>query len=114
MEIVTVKIELERDDISAMLRLLGHKLSEEMWNKMKGQEYTLNDEDMQEQAGAMRLTFSVLAVGKLLNGDCADTKEKRSGPVKSFSERINAMHKQQEELRNERKPEVTNDEPVVF
>lgn len=46
MEIVTVKIELERDDVSAMLRLLGNKLSEEMWDKMKDQECTLDDEDM--------------------------------------------------------------------
>ena len=52
MEKVIVKIELDRDDVSAMMRLAGSKLTDEQWDKMKGQECTLNDEDSQRGNGA--------------------------------------------------------------
>lgn len=66
MEKVTVKIELDRDDISAMMHLLGSKLSNEHWDKMKGKEYTMCDEDMEDQAVQMKLAFSAIAVSNLL------------------------------------------------
>ena len=46
MEKVIVKIELDRDDVSAMVRLAGSKLTDEQWDKMKGQECIIIDEDM--------------------------------------------------------------------
>lgn len=66
MEKVTVKIELERDDISTIVRLSGHKLSDEYWEKMKGKECIICDEDMGDQAVQMKLLFSALAVTHLL------------------------------------------------
>ena len=50
MEKVTVKIELEREDISTLMFLAGGKLSEEQWNKLKGTEYTVEDDDLEGQA----------------------------------------------------------------
>lgn len=91
MEIVTVKIELERDDISAMLRLLGYKLSEEMWNEMKDKECTLDDEDMEDQVGSMKFMFSVLAVSKLLKEDCNPLKRKEERNGNGLMKRINAI-----------------------
>ncbi|MCS3123089.1 hypothetical protein [Bacteroides faecis] len=44
MEKVTVKIELDRDDISTMVRLAGSKLTDEQWDKMKGKECIIGDE----------------------------------------------------------------------
>lgn len=69
MEKVTVKIELDRDDISAMVRLAGHKLSNEHWEKMKGKEYIIRDDDMEDQAVQMKLFFSAVAVAHLLEDE---------------------------------------------
>lgn len=69
MEKVTVKIELERDNISAMVRLAGGKLSDEQWDKMKGKEHTMCDEDMEDQAVQMKLAFSAIAVSHLLKDE---------------------------------------------
>ena len=66
MEKVVVKIELERDDISTMMHLIGSKLSDEQWEQMKGKECVMGDEDMDDQAIQMKLTFSAIAVSKLL------------------------------------------------
>lgn len=69
MEKVIVKIELDRDDVSAMVRLAGSKLTDEQWDKMKGQECTLNDEDLEDQAVQMKLAFSGFAFYKLLKDE---------------------------------------------
>lgn len=69
MEKVIVKIELDRDDVSAMMRLAGSKLTDEQWDKMKGQECTLNDEDFEDQAVQMKLAFSGFAFCKLLKDE---------------------------------------------
>nr|DAO56121.1 MAG TPA: hypothetical protein [Caudoviricetes sp.] len=69
MDKVVVKIELERDDISVMVRLLGGKLSDEQWDKMKSKEYTMRDEDMEDQATQMRLMFSAIAFSNLLKDE---------------------------------------------
>lgn len=66
MEKVTVKIELDRDDISAMMRLLGSRLTDEQWEKMRGRECIIEDEDFEEQATEMRFAFSAIAIGKFL------------------------------------------------
>lgn len=66
MDKVVVKIELDRDDISVIVRLLGSKLSDEQWNKMKNKEYTMRDEDMEGQAMQMKLMFSAIAFTNLL------------------------------------------------
>nr|DAW19660.1 MAG TPA: hypothetical protein [Caudoviricetes sp.] len=103
MEKVIVKIELERDDIVAMFRILGHKLSEEIWDSIKNKECILDDEDMQEQASVMRLALSTLVVDKLLNKGCTNMEAKCSNPAKRFSERIKSMQEQREELKRKRK-----------
>ena len=69
MEKVVVKIELDRDDVSAMVRLVGSKLSDEQWAKMKGKEYTMRDEDMEDQVVQMRLMFSAIAFSNLLKDE---------------------------------------------
>lgn len=69
MEKVSVKIELERDDISMLMRVIGSKLSDEQWDKMKGQEHTLTDEEMGPEALSIKLTFGSLAVASLLKDD---------------------------------------------
>lgn len=69
MEKVTVKMELDRDDISVMMRLLGMKLTDEQWDKIKGKECMFCDEDLGDQAVQMRVAFSAYAVGKLLNAE---------------------------------------------
>lgn len=69
MEKVVVKIELERDDISAMVRMIGSKLSDEQWDEMKGKEYTMRDEDMEDQAVQMKLAFSAIAFSNLLKDE---------------------------------------------
>ena len=43
MEKVILKVELERDDISAIFRLSGGKLTDELWDKMKDTECTVED-----------------------------------------------------------------------
>lgn len=68
MEKVIVKIELDRDDVSAMVRLAGSKLTDEQWDKMKGRECTINDEDLEDQAVQMKLVLSGFAFYKLLKG----------------------------------------------
>lgn len=69
METVTVKMELDRDDISVMMRLLGTKLTDEQWDKIKGKECMFCDEDLGDQAVRMRVTFSAYAVGKLFKAE---------------------------------------------
>lgn len=66
MEKVVVKIELERDDISTMMHLVGSKLSDEQCEQMKGKECVMGDEDMGDQAIQMKLAFSAITVSKLL------------------------------------------------
>ncbi len=66
MEKVVVKIELERDDISTMMRLIGYKLSDEQWEQMKGKECVMCDEDMDGQALQMKLALGAFAAVKLL------------------------------------------------
>lgn len=69
MEKVTVKIELDRDDISTVMNLCGSKLTDEQWNKIKGKEHVLNDADMEDQAVQMKLTFGAIAIGNLLKDE---------------------------------------------
>jgi len=69
MEKVVVKIELDRDDVSVMVRLVGSKLSDEQWAKMKGKEYTMRDEDMEDQVVQMKLMFSAIAFSNLLKDE---------------------------------------------
>lgn len=69
MEKVIVKIELDRDDVSAMVRLAGSKLTDEQWDKMKGRECTINDEDLEDQAVQMKLALSGFAFYKLLKNE---------------------------------------------
>lgn len=69
MEKVIVKIELDRDDVSAMVRLIGSKLTDEQWDKMKARECTIDDEDMEDQAAQMKLVFSGFAFYKLLKNE---------------------------------------------
>lgn len=66
MEKVTIKIELDKDDISAIMKLVNHKLTDEQWDKMKGKECIVCDEDMEGQAVRLKLAFSSIAIGKLL------------------------------------------------
>ncbi len=66
MEKVVVKIELERDDISTMMHLIGSRLSDEQWEQMKGKECVMGDEDMDDQAIQMKLAFAAIAISKLL------------------------------------------------
>lgn len=66
MEKVIVKIELDRDDISAMMRLLGSRLTNDQWEKMRGRECIVGDEDFEEKATEMRFAFSAIAIGKFL------------------------------------------------
>ncbi len=66
MEKVTVKIELDRDDIETAVYLSGHKLSDEYWEQMKGKECVLCNEDMGDQAISMTLYFSCMAITHLL------------------------------------------------
>ena len=61
MEKVVVKIELERDDISTMMHLIGSKLSDEHWEQMKGKECVMDDQAIQ-----MKLAFAAIAISKLL------------------------------------------------
>ena len=69
MEKVTLKVELERDDISAMFRLSGEKLTDELWDKMKDAECTVEDEDLEDQSAMFRIMFSAIAIKKLLQED---------------------------------------------
>lgn len=69
MEKVTVKIELDRNDIETAAYLSGHKLSDEYWEKMKGKECILCNEDMGEQAVSMKLAFSCMAIINLLKDE---------------------------------------------
>lgn len=69
MEKATVKIELDRDDISTVMKLCGRKLTDEQWNKIKGKEYVLNDADMEDQAVQMKLAFGAIAIGNLLKDE---------------------------------------------
>lgn len=69
MEKVSIKIELERDDISMLMRMMGSKLSDEQWDKMKDQEHTLSDEEMGEEVLSMKQAFGALAVASLLKDD---------------------------------------------
>ena len=120
MEKVIVKIELERDDVSAMFRLLGNKLSDEMWEKIKDRECVLEDDDMKEQAsmfGIQLLMFGALAIGKLLNGECTDIETKRSRSVNSFSKRMEEMERQREILRKGKGgglPDITIDKAIEY
>jgi hypothetical protein len=117
MEKVIVKIELERDDVSAMFRLLGNKLSDEMWEKIKDRECVLEDDDMKEQASTIRLMFGALAIGKLLNGECTDIETKRSRSVNSFSKRMEEMERQREILRKGKGgglPDITIDKAIEY
>ena len=66
MEKVILKVELERDDISAMFRLSGGKLTDELWDKMKDAECTVEDEDLEDQSAMFRIMFSAIAIKKLL------------------------------------------------
>ena len=66
MEKVTVKIELDRDYITAMMRLLGSKLTDEQWEKMRERECIVGDEDFEEKATEMRFAFSAIAIAKFL------------------------------------------------
>lgn len=69
MEKATVKIELDRDDISTVMKLCGRKLTDEQWNKIKGKEHVLNDADMEDQAVQMKLAFGAIAIGNLLKDE---------------------------------------------
>ena len=60
------KIELEREDVSTLMFLAGGKLSEEQWNKLKGTEYTVEDDDLEGQAIQLKLAISGIVVGNLL------------------------------------------------
>ena len=94
MEKVTVKIELEREDISTLMFLAGGKLSEEQWNKLKGTEYTVEDDDLEGQAIQLKLAISGIVVGNLLK------KELSEGEVPSkstYREKLIAMRKEMEE-----------------
>ena len=94
MEKVTVKIELEREDISTLMFLAGGKLSEEQWNKLKGTEYTVEDDDLEGQAIQLKLAISGIVVGNLLK------KELSEGEVSSkstYREKLIAMRKEMEE-----------------
>lgn len=57
MEKVTVKIELEREDISTLMFLAGGKLSEEQWNKLKGTEYTVEDDDFGRSGNSVEVGY---------------------------------------------------------
>ena len=94
MEKVTVKIELEREDVSTLMFLAGGKLSEEQWNKLKGTEYTVEDDDLEGQAIQLKLAISGIVVGNLLK------KELSEGEVSSkstYREKLIAMRKEMEE-----------------
>ena len=89
MEKVTVKIELEREDVSTLMFLAGGKLSEEQWNKLKGTEYTVEGQAIQ-----LKLAISGIVVGNLLK------KELSEGEVSSkstYREKLIAMRKEMEE-----------------
>ena len=66
MEKVVVKIELERDDISTMMHLIGSELSDEQWEQMKGKECVMDDEDMDDEGIQMKLAFAAIGISKLL------------------------------------------------
>lgn len=55
------------------------KVSEEQWNKLKGTEYTVEDDDLEGQAIQLKLAISGIVVGNLLK------KELSEGEVSSKS-----------------------------
>lgn len=69
MEKVTVKIELDRDDVSTVVRLAGSKLTDEQWDKMKGKECIIGDEELGDQSLQMKLAFGGFAFYKLLKDE---------------------------------------------
>ena len=66
---VSVKIELERDDVSMFMRMIGEKLTDEQWDKMKGKEHTLTEEDMGDQDLNMRIAFSAFVIAAFSEED---------------------------------------------
>nr|DAQ76487.1 MAG TPA: hypothetical protein [Bacteriophage sp.]DAS88721.1 MAG TPA: hypothetical protein [Caudoviricetes sp.] len=102
MEKVILKVELERDDISAIFRLYGGKLTDELWDKMKDTECTVEDEDLEDQSAMFRIMFSAIAIKKLLQEDRSKITEDQSEhkPFKSrFSTIMEKQQQQREELR---------------
>lgn len=97
-----LKVELERDDISAMFRLSGEKLTDELWDKMKDAECTVEDEDLEDQSAMFRIMFSAIAIKKLLQEDRSKITKDQSDhkPFKSrFSTIMEKQQQQREELR---------------
>ena len=118
MEKITLKVELERDDISCIFNLSGTKLSEELWDKMKGKDCVVHDEDLGEKSVVLKMLFSSIAIEKLLKNECSNIKanspnqQSRKG---GFAERIRAMEQEREDMRKGiRPPDLTNDEPIVY
>lgn len=66
MEKATVKIELDRDDISTLMKLCGRKLTDEQWLKIKSKECIINDEDMGDQAIQIKLVMSAFVISTCL------------------------------------------------
>lgn len=118
MEKITLKVELERDDISCIFNLSGNKLSEELWGKMKGKDFVIHDEDLGEKSVVLKMLFSSIAIEKLLKNECPNIKtnspNQQSGKG-GFAERIRAMEQERENMRKGlRPPNITNDEPIVY
>lgn len=118
MEKITLKVELERDDISCIFNLSGNKLSEELWGKMKGKDCVIHDEDLGEKSVVLKMLFSSIAIEKLLKNECPNIKtnspNQQSGKG-GFAERIRAMEQEREDMRKGiRPPDLTNDEPIVY
>lgn len=100
MEKVILKVELERDDISTMLRLSGGKLTDELWDKMKDAECTMEDEDMGDQSAVFRIMFSAIAIKKLLQEDRSKITEDQS-EHKSFKSHFSTIMEKQQQQREE-------------
>ncbi len=118
MEKITLKVELERDDISCIFNLSGNKLSEALWDKMRGKDCVVHDEDLGEKSVALKMLFSSIVIEKLLKKECPNIKTNSSNLASSkggFAERIKAMEQEREGMRKRLcPPDLTNDEPIVY
>ena len=114
MEKITLKVELERDDISCIFNLSGNKLSEALWDKMKGKDCVVHDEDLGEKSVVLKMLFSSIAIEKLLKKEYSNIKT-NSSIMAGFAERIKAMKQERENMRERIcPPDLTNDEPIVY
>lgn len=74
MEKVTLKFELEKEDVSAMFRLCGGKLYDKLWDEIKGKEYTMESDHLEVQPELSRITINTIT--KKIVSDSIENKPK--------------------------------------